>query len=71
MSITVIIETYFRTVNFGYILSQRRDQVLKKDLSTILTKNKSKNNYSKIYFYFDCNRPKRDLKKYMLQACKY
>ena len=30
MSITIIIEIYFRIVHFGYILSQNRDQVLKK-----------------------------------------
>ena len=50
-----------------YIFSQIRDQVLKKTaLSKTLTKNISEINYSKIYFYYECNRPKRDLQIYIL-----
>ena len=54
--------------HFEYILSQSRDQVLKTALLTTLTKNIPKNNYSKIYFYYDCNRPKWDLQINILQV---
>jgi len=33
-----------------------------------LTKNITENNYSKIYFYYDYNSPKRDLQNNVLQV---
>ena len=41
---------------------------LKTALSSTLTKNVSENSYSKIYFYYGCNIPKRDLQKDILQV---
>ena len=40
----------------------------KTSLPTTLTKNVSKNNYKKTYFYYECNRPKRDLQNKILKV---
>ena len=46
-----------------------RDQLLKKTaFPTTLTKYISENNYKKIYFYYECNRPKRDMQNAILQV---
>ena len=59
----------FRVVHFGYILSQSSDTMIKKTvLSMTLTKNISENDYSITYFYYDCNRSKRDLQNNILQV---